>query len=315
MGCLLGPPIGGVLAFVLTASTAFATITLVCVSVLSWALIRYVFIDPRHAKYLAASSIATTALICVASIWMSRSATALQITYQALKVVLPKLELPDAAGNDWASAVATTFILLAALGAIFLLLRSARSEKGDLREASAITPRQLAQIRRALQDHLDSLDEHLRFFDFRSTAIDPKLELLNSTSRYVSVKSAFELVSSAYGGQFIVVKGEPGSGKSVLLRNLTRRLLARVEERGKIPLLLNLREWPVDKGLPHEQALNIDLGQAHVPWTWQMRNMISSMPRVGWCCCSIRSTKTSRLAIPHITAKKLRAYRLYLLST
>ena len=41
----------------------------------------------------------------------------------------------------------------------------------------------------------------------------------------------------------------------MLLRNLARRLLARVEANGKIPLLLNLKEWTVDEGQSDEATL------------------------------------------------------------
>lgn len=37
--------------------------------------------------------------------------------------------------------------------------------------------------------------------------------------------------------------GEPGSGKSVALRKLCRELLQQVDESGKIPLYINLKEW------------------------------------------------------------------------
>ena len=252
--CLIAPWMGSVLVYVIAGSIIYAMGALICTTVLSWTMIRYVLIEPNNvksAKLLTVSSVVATGLFAATAVATSKSAAIWHLINRGLRLFFPDFNPPAPTAINWVNALVAIAIVVATILIVWLILRSDIPEDGSTRKPTAINPRQLAVICRTLTDHIDKLDQELRFFDFRTIAIDPKLEELNSTSRYVRIRSAAEVVSAAQDGHFIVVKGEPGSGKSVMLRNLARHLLQRVEAKGKIPILLNLKEWPTPDDLSH----------------------------------------------------------------
>jgi hypothetical protein len=204
---LFAPPILGTATYVLLGDFLYAIVVLLSTTIVSLVLIRYVLIDPRLGRVLSATTIVVTGFFLAASIALSQSSWVIQVALPLLKIVYPNLTFPQLATNEAMTGLLVLATLAATLLAAKLILQHAPVLAGTLRHASDLTDRQLQLITRTLTDHLDALDEQLSFFDFRSASIDPKLEELNTTSRYVNVRSALEVASSARAGEFIVVKG------------------------------------------------------------------------------------------------------------
>lgn len=241
IACLLGPLLSAVV-YVVTRDWLFSALSLTFISILSYAIARYVLIEPYQAKLLTVAAIFTTGIFSTASVALSQSSIALKAVNQLLQVYFPEFSLPEVSGSESTTLLIVIAMLVATVVAAGLVLNSRIVHLGDLRRGNALDRRELQIISLTLADYLDKLDLELRFFDFQSSAVDPKLEKLSTTSRYAITRTALQIVSRATSRDFIVVKGEPGSGKSVMLRSLARQLIAKVADGGKVPLLLNMRD-------------------------------------------------------------------------
>lgn len=243
LGCLLGPVAISAAVYLSTDDLFFASLSLICSSAVSYVIARHVWIEPEQAKLLTVATIFTIGFFCTASVALSQTSIAWQVANKLLQLYFPEWSLPAVSGNDNVTLLIAIAMLAATVVGAALVLNSRNPPVGSTRRASALDARQLGIISRTLEDCLTSLDQELRFFDFQSAAVDPKLEKLSTTARFAITQTAFDVVSTAENSDFIVVKGEPGSGKSVMLRNLAHQLLGQVAAGGKVPLLLNMRDF------------------------------------------------------------------------
>lgn len=241
IACLLGPVLISAVIY-LSTDVFFASLSLFCSSVVSYVIARNVLIEPEQAKLRTVATIFTTGFFCTATVALSQTSFAWQIATKLLQMYFPHVSLSAVSENDNVALLIAIAMLTATVLVAALVLNSRHSPAGTTRGASGLDARQLRIISLTLKDSLTNLDQELRFFDFQSAAVDPKLEKLSTTARFATTQTAFEVVSNAENSDFIVVKGEPGSGKSVMLRSLAHQLLERVKDGGKVPLLLNMRD-------------------------------------------------------------------------
>lgn len=255
--CLQGP-LSTVLIYVITGDILYASLSLICTTIVSLVVARYVLIEPDQAKLTSVATIVTAGFFCASSLVLSQSSIIWQAANRLLQIYFPGLALPDVSGNETIPLTLAIIIVLATVAVAALVLKSGNIPTGALRKATALDHKQLEVIARTLKDHLDSLDQDLRFFDFRSPTINPGLEELSTSSRYVVIRTPLQVASNASNSDFIVVKGDPGSGKSVMLRSLARQLLSKIGYGGKVPLLLNMRDWSLpDDASQAEMVLSL----------------------------------------------------------
>lgn len=244
--CLLAPFLS-ILAFIVTGDLVFPLASLLCTTLISLTIIRFTLIEPRQGAFIAVTRIFWLGLLCATSVIASQSSFLWQLAHQFVRSYFPAISFPDTTGHEMTAIFIATAIIVATVLVAWRLIEKSDRDGGIVREASALSSSELEVIAKTVRDQLDILDQELRFFDFKSPTIDPKLEELSTTSRDVHIRTAYQVASGAANGDFIVVKGEPGSGKSVMLRSLARRLLGSVQSGGKVPLLLNMRDWQVPR--------------------------------------------------------------------
>ncbi|WP_158412818.1 NACHT domain-containing protein [Hyphomicrobium nitrativorans] len=238
--------------YLITASLFFASLVMLCTTIVILAVIRYVLPEAEQSRLLAAKTIASTGIVVAASVALSQSSIAMHTLHQLLQHYFENLPLPANSTTEPILIALSIAILFTTVLIVWLVMHSHNAPNGNLRSGTALSAVQLQIISRTLEDSLNALDRELRFFDFRTKAIDPKLERLSATAMHAASQTALQVISRASEREFVVVKGEPGSGKSVMLRNLARQLLAGVANGGKVPLLLNMRDFPLTLEL--EQA-------------------------------------------------------------
>ncbi|PIA78407.1 hypothetical protein BFR04_02395 [Gaetbulibacter sp. 4G1] len=100
---------------------------------------------------------------------------------------------------------------------------------------------------RYMVSKLDNLDIELNWSDNNYTTLEAEVEVIKSkTSKSRIEKDLIKAIKSNNSQRSFLVIGDPGSGKSVSLRHLTRILYQDVLKRGNqamVPLYINLKKW------------------------------------------------------------------------
>lgn len=172
-------------------------------------------------------------------------------------------------------ATVTLFSLAPALHALAFVVRVLKGWRDRRRD-----PRRLR--RRALfADHVESqlrrLDEREEWRDHRFARLEAEVEMEGSRHRFVPRRlhrwrndlrreKSLSKALQRSGERLIVLQGEPGSGKSVAMRNAARALAVRAMRRprldSRIPLYVNLKQLrPVDGRLDAETVRSFVLDQ------------------------------------------------------
>ncbi|MDR0889781.1 MAG: NACHT domain-containing protein [Oscillospiraceae bacterium] len=97
----------------------------------------------------------------------------------------------------------------------------------------------------SLKVDLASIDLDTRWNDFHFTPLDADViveENFKTKKRSCNLMKA--LRKRTYDRAFLLL-GDPGSGKSTVLRKLAKDLLSEVEKTNKIPVYINLKEWQI----------------------------------------------------------------------
>jgi hypothetical protein len=98
-----------------------------------------------------------------------------------------------------------------------------------------------------LRNYIERLDDDLNWRHKNFVELEADIDLvLDDGDRRHSVGSLLEAVRNDKKAKLFVLLGDPGSGKSVSLRALTRKLLEKAKKGGPIPIYINLSEWRSD---------------------------------------------------------------------
>lgn len=102
------------------------------------------------------------------------------------------------------------------------------------------------QLIEELCRYIESLDQELSWRHEDYIELEADIDLVLGNDRRRSAGNLLKAVRENTKARLFMVLGDPGSGKSVALRTLTRVLLQEVDEGGQIPIYINLREWRLD---------------------------------------------------------------------
>jgi hypothetical protein len=103
----------------------------------------------------------------------------------------------------------------------------------------------LDHFAKILRMELNNIDLETNWNDYYFTPVDAEVEVINNNIRKKKVTDLLKAIRSDKRSQVFLVLGDPGSGKSIALRQLTKDLLNEVKATGKIPIYINLKEWKV----------------------------------------------------------------------
>lgn len=98
-------------------------------------------------------------------------------------------------------------------------------------------------LKRTLRDRLDHIDFSTRWNEANFVSLEAEVQILEGKSSKRKVVDLIRALRINPKTRLFVVLGEPGTGKSVALRKLTRDLLGESGIKDRIPIYLNLKEW------------------------------------------------------------------------
>lgn len=92
---------------------------------------------------------------------------------------------------------------------------------------------------------IDQFDKEYNWLDRYFVPLKADVEIKRKSGKRKKVVDLFAALKKCHqkNPPIYLLIGEPGAGKSVALRKLCRELLKEVDESGKIPLYINLKEW------------------------------------------------------------------------
>ncbi|MCW3104648.1 MAG: putative NTPase family [Bacteroidetes bacterium] len=94
-----------------------------------------------------------------------------------------------------------------------------------------------------LKVQLDHLDIDTNWSDAHFTPLEAEVEVQSGNKKKKKVTNLLSAIKKDNKSNTFLVLGDPGSGKSVALRKLSRDLLKEVPSTYKIPIYINLKEW------------------------------------------------------------------------
>jgi hypothetical protein len=99
---------------------------------------------------------------------------------------------------------------------------------------------------KVLKNELDNIDLETNWSDTLFTPLDAEVEVVTRNKRLKKVTDLLKAVKSDRKSQTFLIIGDPGSGKSTALRKLARELLDEVNDTGRVPIYINLKEWQTE---------------------------------------------------------------------
>lgn len=123
---------------------------------------------------------------------------------------------------------------------------------------------ELAVFCSALKQDLVSIDRQTNWSPQYYTHLEAEVEVLTGSWERRRIVDLQKAIQADRKSQAFLVLGDPGSGKSVALRNLAHNMLAEVPLSRRVPVYVNLREW-----LPVPQTASAAAGTS----AWTETNM------------------------------------------
>lgn len=90
---------------------------------------------------------------------------------------------------------------------------------------------------------LDDIDQETKWSAELYTPLDAEVEIFPAANSKRRITDLLKAIRSNQQTKIFLVLGDPGSGKSIALRQLCRDLLKEVTKTDKIPIYINLKEW------------------------------------------------------------------------
>jgi Cdc6-like AAA superfamily ATPase len=98
---------------------------------------------------------------------------------------------------------------------------------------------------RVLENQLNQLDIDTNWSDAHFTPLEAEVEVWSGNKKTKRITNLLSAIKKDNRSNTFLVLGDPGSGKSVALRKLSRDLLKEVSSKFRIPIYINLKEWQV----------------------------------------------------------------------
>jgi hypothetical protein len=105
----------------------------------------------------------------------------------------------------------------------------------------------IQQLKQALKYRLDRIDQSTQWSDVNYVPLEAEVQVLEGRYSRLKIVDLLEALRRDQSTSIFVILGEPGSGKSVAMRKLTRDLLSESKVADRIPVYINLKEWKIDK--------------------------------------------------------------------
>lgn len=153
-----------------------------------------------------------------------------------------------------------TFPLLVSITAIALVAVITLGKRKDLlaHTATGFGVADVKAIRSAVHLQLDRIAGEVDLVDGLKSAIPLTIEEDQKIALGLRRKTLLNRLQRAADNSIFLLSGEPGSGKSFALREVTRRLADELSPAGKIPVYLNLRDWlPPQADAQHQYNQNL----------------------------------------------------------
>lgn len=185
--------------------------------------------------------------------------------FKRLGLDVPSALLESRSSFDWISAS----LIVAWVAIVYFVTRGMRSDpamgipqaplQDVLPHVSNLS--RLHLLKRTLRDRLDHIDFSTRWNEANFVSLEAEVQILEGKNLKRKVVDLIKALRLNPKTRLFVVLGEPGTGKSVALRKLTRDLLGESQMSDRIPIYLNLKEWktPYDWSLENRP----NTGQFH----------------------------------------------------
>jgi hypothetical protein len=95
-----------------------------------------------------------------------------------------------------------------------------------------------------LGDHISRVNSETNWSHRQFVALDAEVEILRGEHKRRRIMDLFAGLKINRRARLFLILGDPGGGKSVALRKLAQTLLSEVDRTGRLPIYVNLKEWP-----------------------------------------------------------------------
>lgn len=163
----------------------------------------------------------------------------------------------NTAANAQMAQLVTVGVTLIALAGIYVSRQQSISHR-----PTSLSKQDWLALQHGINLQLDRLNEEFNFLTKNSPFIALPLQESNRPSLRLKQTSIATRLAAAKPNSLMVVKGEPGSGKSLALRHAAKALCETVASTNRVPLYLNLREWD----LPATGASQSNIDTSFYEW-------------------------------------------------
>jgi DNA polymerase III delta prime subunit len=221
---------------------------------------------------LILSAIIFVILFLTKSIWLSDDHGKNILRYASLGIVLLILA-PYGFWNTYASAFINEFlktyypnisvpqnspsalVLVFAFAVIFIVNYFMRDKSAMNNHSASIDKdfpeigfkQKLIKVADCLNFEIRRIDNDTSWTDEDFTPLDAEVEIISNNKRKKKITDLLGAIKKNKTSKTFLVIGDPGVGKSVALRQLTKELLKEVKNTGKLPVYINLKEWQANK--------------------------------------------------------------------
>jgi len=190
------------------------------------------------------------------------SATALGFGVKSLPDIIKLLEkhkttLPDILNKYQISSTDITIfsVIILIIGILAILHKAIRDNTIGGRHIETFNdyfPEKDAKSRiknfcRVLENELNKLDIETNWSDAHFVPIEADVDVDTGNKKLKRISNLLNAIRRNKTTKNFLIIGEPGSGKSVVLRKLAKDMLAEVHLTYKIPIYINLKEWQIQQ--------------------------------------------------------------------
>ena len=116
----------------------------------------------------------------------------------------------------------------------------------------------LVRIAEVMKTRLTKIDDELNWTDHSFSPLDAEIErFTTSGGRPRRITDLVSSIRRERGRKAFLVLGDPGSGKSVALRHVTRLMLEEVPSTHVLPIYINLKEWSGSSRLQSKERVDL----------------------------------------------------------